>query len=106
MITFPEDPVQQIFDRVHDFGLTLMDETVIIAPRMNQSNEIEASGIGFESLETEPDPNKLQGVARQLSRLKERIQQQFLAAIVFEHLKLRRSTKPVASSRMTYRRAA
>lgn len=106
MITFPEDPVQVWIDRAHRFALTLMDETVIISPRMNESNEIEASGIGFESLETEPDPNKLQGVARQLSRLKERIQQQFLAAIVFEQLKLKRSTKPVASSRMTYRRAA
>lgn len=72
----PNDPIELWINRVHRFALTLMDETVIIPARMNQSNELAQMGIGFESLETEPDPNRLQGVARQLSRLKQRTHMQ------------------------------
>lgn len=50
MITFPEDPVQQIFNRVHDFGLTLMDETVTISAGMNTPNQIVTTPLKFESV--------------------------------------------------------
>jgi hypothetical protein len=92
MILPPDDPIQVWINRAHKLALTLMDEQVTIMSGMNTPNQIVTTGMDFESLDSEPDPNKLRGVARQLNRLRERTQQQFLAAIVFEQLRLPRQT--------------
>lgn len=76
MITVPEDPVQLWINRAHRLALTLMDEPVTISVGMNTPNQIVTTEFGFEALETEPDPNKLKGIARQLSRLKQRTHMQ------------------------------
>ena len=101
MITTPTDPVQDILDKAavlrREIALLIVDESAIIAEGMDIPNQIVTTELAYESLESEPDPNKLRHVARQLSRSIERTHKQLDPWLLAQRLK---QLKKMAGTRL------
>lgn len=96
-LQIPEDPIDVLIHRLKEgsrrLALTLMDEDLIIgAGNMSDPNDIVKKRFHYETLESEPDPNRLRGVARQLSRLNERTHRQLDPWLVSQKLRQLRKT--------------
>jgi hypothetical protein len=97
-IEIPTDPVQDLIDKAtfwrREIALFIVDEDAIIKEGMEDiPNQIVTAELAYESLESEPDPNKLRGIARQLDDLKRET-----------HMRALRSLSPRKLQRMAERK--